>query len=141
MACFGDLKNYNYHYRIGLVQGTEKFQTLKGKKLSKQLDAAALQLCKDQIQLQLSKGEGKYFNQAFLVSTDAAHAQKTKDTLQGDDCYLCFLDNTPKLPSILLNNHIHRYLAEFGADPSCLPQNSAGQHVLKMIFVKDRITR
>lgn len=35
MACFGDLKNYDYHYRIGLVQGTEKFQTLKGKKLSK----------------------------------------------------------------------------------------------------------
>lgn len=25
MACFGDLKNYDYHYRIGFVQGTEKF--------------------------------------------------------------------------------------------------------------------
>ena len=35
MACFGDLKNYDYHYKIGFVQGTEKFQTLKGKKLSK----------------------------------------------------------------------------------------------------------
>lgn len=42
MACFGDLKNYDYHYRIGMVQGTEKFQTLKGKKLSKQVDEATL---------------------------------------------------------------------------------------------------
>ena len=25
MACFGDLKYYDYHYRIGFVQGTEKF--------------------------------------------------------------------------------------------------------------------
>ena len=25
MACFGDLKNYDYHYRVGFVQGTEKF--------------------------------------------------------------------------------------------------------------------
>lgn len=35
MACFGDLKNYDFHYKIGTLQGTEKMQALKGKKLSK----------------------------------------------------------------------------------------------------------
>ena len=61
MACFGDLKNYDYHYRIGLVQGTEKFQTLKGKKLSKQVDQATLQALKEQINLNLSKTEGNFY--------------------------------------------------------------------------------
>lgn len=61
--------------------------------------------------MQLSKGDGRFSEQAFLVSADPAYAQQTKESLEGDDVYLCFLDNTPKLPSILLNNHIHRYLA------------------------------
>ena len=51
MACFGDLKNYDYHYWIGLVQGTEKFQTVAGKKLSKAADAATRQLFAEQIRL------------------------------------------------------------------------------------------
>ena len=38
-ACFGDLKNYNFHFKIGLAQQKEKIQTVKGKKLVKQLQA------------------------------------------------------------------------------------------------------
>ena len=38
LVCFGDLKNYDFHYKCAMVQGLEKFQTLKGKKLSKSLE-------------------------------------------------------------------------------------------------------
>jgi hypothetical protein len=61
MICFGNLKNYDYHYTIGMVQGTEKFQTIKGKKLSKQVDEATRKLLADQIQLQLGKSDGQFF--------------------------------------------------------------------------------
>jgi hypothetical protein len=32
-ACFGDLKNYDFFYRIGLISGTDKLLTVKGKKI------------------------------------------------------------------------------------------------------------
>lgn len=36
-VCFGDLKNYDFYYRMAYVQSTEKFATTKGKKLKKEL--------------------------------------------------------------------------------------------------------
>jgi hypothetical protein len=41
--CFGDLKNYDYFYSVSLVQGPERLQTVKGKKLVKALEASAIE--------------------------------------------------------------------------------------------------
>jgi hypothetical protein len=39
LLCFGDLKTYEFHYRVGLLQGQGKLRTTKGKKLVKAFDA------------------------------------------------------------------------------------------------------
>ena len=38
LACFGDLKNYDFYYKCALIQGSEKIKTIKGKKLAKCFD-------------------------------------------------------------------------------------------------------
>jgi len=35
MVCFGDLKNYDFYFKLAFVQGDEKIETIKGKKLAK----------------------------------------------------------------------------------------------------------
>ena len=66
---------------------------------------------------------------------------KDKTEVAGDDTYLCFFDNAPKFPSIMLNNHLHKILAEFRKNPDAIPKNAEGHHTLKMVFVKDKISR
>jgi len=73
------------------------------------------------------------------MSSDPSIKDKTE--LAGDDTYLCFFDNAPKFPSIMLNNHLHKILAEFRKNPAAVPANAEGQHTLKMVFVKDKISR
>lgn len=38
LVMFGDLKNYDFHYKFACLKGPEKFTSLKGKKLSKAVD-------------------------------------------------------------------------------------------------------
>jgi len=40
VVCFGDLKSYDFHYQIGLLQGPNQIETVKGKKLVKAVEAA-----------------------------------------------------------------------------------------------------
>jgi len=66
---------------------------------------------------------------------------KDKTELACDDTYLCFFDNAPKFPSIMLNNHLHKILADFRKNPDSVPADAEGHHTLKMVFVKDKISR
>jgi len=49
-ACFGDLKNYDFHYKVALLQGCEKIKTIKGKKLAKAFDGDRVERLRVSIQ-------------------------------------------------------------------------------------------
>lgn len=53
-TCFGDLKNYDFFYRVSLVQGSEKIKTTKGKKLKKAFNSEQIEAFKQSILAYLS---------------------------------------------------------------------------------------
>lgn len=49
---------------------------------------------------------------------------------------MCFFDNSPKHPSMLLNNLIHKYQREFRSSNS-----QEDTFVLKIVLIKDKISK
>ena len=103
MACFGDLKNYDFHYKLAFVQGTEKLETVKGKKLAKAVSKEQIAKFREKVVENVqSQKDKKYLEQSFEIKAEDG---------QGD--FLCFYDNSPLHPSLLLNNLLQKRLADF----------------------------
>lgn len=116
LVCFGDLKQYNYHYKTAVLQLPETFESLKGTKLSKVFDAEALQRLEKAVVATVQAHEGEV-PQAFAIEEQGAK-------------HLCFLDNAPKHPSIFLNNLLHR--ESLGV---------AERTIGKIVLVKEKVAR
>ena len=69
-------------------------------------------------------------NQNFEVVSNLLLAQDDQETM------LCFFDNSPKHPSQLLNNILHKYQNQFRNLNS-----EADSMVLKIILIKDKISK
>ena len=118
MVCFGDLKNYDFHFKVALIQSTEKIETIKGKKLAKGVDKETIELIKGGILANLNtQKELKYLKQTFML-----------------DQYLVFYDNSPAHPSMLLNNILFKELAEFR-------KSESPEEIKKLVLVKDKISQ
>ena len=118
MACFGDLKNYDFYFKVALIQSTEKVETIKGKKLAKALDKDTVEKVKSSILANLAtQKDEKYMKQSFML-----------------DEFLLFYDNSPAHPSILLNNILFKELDEFR-------KSDTTEQVRKIVLVKDKISQ
>ena len=106
MACFGDLKNYDFHYKLAFVQGTERIETVKGKKLAKAVSKEQIAMFKEKIVENVqSQKDKKHLEQSFDIKSE-----------DGAEDFLCFYDNSPLHPSLLLNNVLQKRLADFRAN-------------------------
>ena len=57
------------------------------------------------------------------------------------DSYLCFFDNSPKFPSVFLNNNLHKYLKIYIENPSLFAKNENNDSIIRIILIKDKISR